>query len=145
MYSIAITSANKLIIPLIITLIIGNYSFHYLDGLYRARRRKVHGFCQPDRPTTEQVARGSRPGQRNGVHHTASVLGVTEEEGTIRGAVPRGIRTMRGGCEEDTCVALTGSTVLCRAVQASCPDGYVGEPTPERAASAEAWDQGISN
>ena len=51
-----------------------------LDGLYRACRRKVQGFCQPDRQATEQVARGSRPGQPTGVHHTASVFGVTEEE-----------------------------------------------------------------
>ena len=62
-----------------------------LDGLYIARRRKVHGFCQPDRPATEQEARGSPPGERTGVHHTASVFGVIEEEGMIRAAVLMGL------------------------------------------------------
>ena len=74
-----------------------------MDGLYRARRQKVHCFCQPDRPATEQVARGSRLGQRSGVHHTASVFGVTKEEDTIRAAVLRGILAMRVGCVKDTC------------------------------------------
>ena len=74
-----------------------------MEGLYRARRRKVHGFCQPDRQATEQVARGSRPGQRTGVHHTASVFGVTEEEDTIRAAVLMGFRARRVRSEKDTC------------------------------------------
>ena len=74
-----------------------------VDGLYRASRRKVHGFFQPDRPATEQVALGSRPGERIGVHHTASVLGVTEEEHTIRVEVLTGIRVMLVGCVKGTC------------------------------------------
>ena len=69
----------------------------------KAHHRKVHGFCQPDRPAAEQVARGSRPGEQTGVHHTASVLDVTEEEDTIRAVVLRGILAMLVGCVKDTC------------------------------------------
>ena len=109
-----------------------------MDGLYRARRRKVHGFCQPDRPATEQVARGSRPGQLNGIHHTASVFGVPDEEDTIRAVALRGIRAIRVGCAKDTCGIHVKHILL------YVSKGEMGGPAPKRAARASVRDQGNS-
>ena len=118
-----------------------------LDGLYRASRRKVHGFCQPDRPATEQEARGSRPGERTRVHHTASVFCVTVEGGTIRAAVLMGLRARRVGFEKDTWGAHVKYIILDDKTgknSAKCSNGYLGEPAPKRAVRASARDQGIS-
>ena len=57
---------------------------------------------QTDRRRSRKPRAVTQAGERTGVHHTASVLGATEEEDTIRAAVLMGKRDRRVGCEKDT-------------------------------------------
>ena len=107
----------------------------------RASHRKVHGFCQPDRPATEHVPRAGA--QARGASQ-GSLYAAEQEKAQIQVQDPRRIRTGRVKSVKNTRGARTKG-LYPYVSTAKSSDGYVGEPVPMLAARGSLRDQSISS